>query len=198
MINPIEIDDYRPRPPSEAPPPDEITANLCRVLQEALTFQRTAFFGAVRVLGEADLPPNLTLKPGVVLLIVTEAVQTPVDLGGTKGTLGVRRTKRITWALHAVVSNVQAPRAQTSKVAQNIALYVERALVANSVLPTADGAPQLMMPLEFVDNGLQVWQYGYAPDGMPARYRSREMTVTATCLYWMTSSAAGVGSGRPE
>lgn len=199
VYNPIEIDDYTPRPITEAPPPDQLTASLCAMLQSVLTFERTPFFGAVRVLGEADLPPNLPWTGKDVLIVVTEAVQTPVDLGGTKGTLGVRRTKRLEWFVHAVVSNVNEPRAQRSRTAQNIGLYIERACAANGFLPDAEGVPQIFCPLEVTDNGLQVWQYGYAPDGSLARWRSREMTITAPlCHYWMTTDMAGVGDGREQ
>jgi hypothetical protein len=196
VYNPIENDDYTLRPAIEPPPPDKLTAALCAMLQDVLTFTRTPSFGRVRVQGEADLKPNITLGDDEVLIVVSEAVQEPVDLGGTKGTLGVRRTKRITWNLHAVISSVQQPRAQRSRVAQNIALYVERAIAANGFLPDPEGVKLLYCPLVFADHGLQVWQYGYIAPGVPMQWRSREIIVTAPLVtYWMATDMAGVGSG---
>jgi hypothetical protein len=131
-----------------------------------------------------------------VLIVVSEAVQEPVDLGGTKGTLGVRRTKRITWNLHAVISSVQQPRAQRSRVAQNIAWYVERAIAANGLLPDPAGVDLLYCPLAFEDKGLHPWPYGYVAPGVPMQWRSREIIVTAPLVtYWMATDMAGVGSG---
>lgn len=196
VYNPIENDDYTLRPAIEPPPPDKLTAALCAMLQSVLTFTRTPAFGRVRVQGEADLPPAITLGNDEVLIVVSEAVQEPVDLGGTKGTLGVRRTKRITWNLHAVISSVQQPRAQRSRVAQNIALYVERAIAANSCLPDPKGVNLLQFGMGFTDNGLQPWSYGYVAPGIPMQWRSREMVVTARAIYWMATDVAGVGSGH--
>jgi hypothetical protein len=137
VYNPIENDDYTLRPAIEPPPPDKLTAALCAMLQDVLTFTRTPSFGRVRVQGEDDLPPAITLGNDEVLIVVSEAVQEPVDLGGTKGTLGVRRTKRITWNLHAVISSVQQPRAQRSRVAQNIAPGVPMQWRSREIIVTA-------------------------------------------------------------
>jgi hypothetical protein len=57
VYNPIENDDYTLRPAIEPPPPDKLTAALCAMLQDVLTFTRTPSFGRVRVQGEATYRP---------------------------------------------------------------------------------------------------------------------------------------------
>jgi hypothetical protein len=197
VYNPIENDDYTLRPAIEPPPPDKLTAALCAMLQDVLTFTRTPSFGRVRVQGEADLPPAITLGNDEVLIVVSEAVQEPVDLGGTKGTLGVRRTKRITWNLHAVISSVQQPRAQRSRVAQNIALYVERAIAANGLLPDAGGRGSTLLPACICRLRLAsvaVWLRRAGRTDAVAQPRNHRDAPLVT--YWMATDMAGVGSGH--
>lgn len=188
----IELDDMQLRPPSESPMPDKVLSDLCLILSKELAFLK------IKVVGEDDMPENLTVTPERPVMLVQERSLIPIDLGGSKGTFGVRSTMLFTLGLHVILSSVQVPRKRTARLARNIPIYILRALKANGYLPDATGKQQLTQPLNYVDEGLHPYPFGSDPSGRTAIWRSREGRIEATLIYWTKTNAAGVGSGRTE
>lgn len=176
-------------PTWDAPTPSKVMHDLAALLQTELRSS------GVRVFSEMQSWPGAHMGVGDVPLLLTQAGFEAVDLGGSAGTLGTRVTKRLTIALHAILSSAQVPLPQVALVAQDLPLDVERVIKRNMFLPDPEsGVNQLQFSLEFTDHGLiDNFRYGLV-DGKYALWRSRELSITCPRLiYWMANSNAEVG-----